>query len=80
MRHDSATTSWRRFSDRLKGLRAKPIRNHLTQQHFEQIVPTSAQRDRDSVAGPLTQQAAQLAAWESEGGNTADPRPPASPR
>jgi hypothetical protein len=80
MRHDSATTSWRRFSDRLRGVRAKPIRNHFVQHHVEPVVPATAQRDRDGVPVPLTQQSAQLAAWEGEGGNTADPPPPASPR
>ena len=80
MRLASATTSWRRFSDRLKGLRAKPIRNHFMRHRFEPVVPATAQRDRDGVPGSMTQQTAQLAAWEGEGGNSADQPTAASPR
>jgi hypothetical protein len=69
MHDDTMTTSWRRFTDKLKGLWSKSVDDALAgTSRAETISSAVALENRRS--GEAFQQAARLATREDEGGMT----------
>jgi hypothetical protein len=70
MHDDTVTTSWRRLTDKLRGLRSETVEDAFagTSRDLPQTATATAacRTDRD---GEATQQA-RLATWEDEGGTT----------
>ncbi len=68
MHDDTVTTSWRRLTDRVRGLRSESVDYAFagTSRALPKAAYAVALENRP--AAPAAQQAARLATWEDEGG------------